>query len=507
MKINVLLAALLLTCLTAHSVQADNESDRKRYMSDIKKQIEYTTRNLSKVINDKKVRSVEDAEKEAKKIPSLVSKLSKVVGQDKKSQDIVKKYPRDTKDFMSNVKSLKILKSAHFKLDKVPKVCKDLEFKLDKEIKKAIADDDSSQIKKLPKKYKEIGKKIAEKLKAYEKINSEVEKAFSKAKSFKPRSDGWKRVQKPYLKAATKIKEHWKGKYSSTKAKCKDLAKGESHPKVKDAIEKLKDQVEDELSELDTFKRDTEEWLEDVKKVSRLDCKAMENLWRAFCGTIDAEPNTTPDKTTAKKVAKSLETQMKAKIGPLFARQKALVAEANRLSSDPTTKSGAQELLKKINAETPRLKKLGGPKRWRGANHPLIQYSIEYGKQQHSRMENSNSCDLKDVAFPGISAKKGEKRPRPDCVDFGSCTIKEFKPNNSRAKKKGAQQLDKYEKALSMLYNPKIFKDANGNYAFASGIDAKYKPNKAIACVKSGKIRMGKDVVTYDMCDKKYECL
>ncbi len=85
----------------------------------------------------------------------------------------------------------------------------------------------------------------------------------------------------------------------------------------------------------------------------------------------------------------------------------------------------------------------------RGSNHPFVQYSIEYGKQQHRYMCGNYGGNIKfcDQAFPNF-------RGRPDLVTIegGMLVVYEFKPDNSRAISEGQRQLENYMPEIAAYY-------------------------------------------------------
>jgi hypothetical protein len=72
----------------------------------------------------------------------------------------------------------------------------------------------------------------------------------------------------------------------------------------------------------------------------------------------------------------------------------------------------------------------------RGSNHPVIAYMLQTGKDLHSSRQQ------------GCTAAEFDTGNGPaDCVRT-SCDIIEFKPDNSRAKRKGEDQLRRYRNGL-----------------------------------------------------------
>src|SRR5260370_16972859 len=74
-----------------------------------------------------------------------------------------------------------------------------------------------------------------------------------------------------------------------------------------------------------------------------------------------------------------------------------LKSDAERLKTGDT-ESQATKILDAMKTEADRLEKLKDKGAWRGANNPLIQYAMEYGKQKHEDMGRSSDfyCHFAD---------------------------------------------------------------------------------------------------------------
>jgi hypothetical protein len=77
----------------------------------------------------------------------------------------------------------------------------------------------------------------------------------------------------------------------------------------------------------------------------------------------------------------------------------------------------------------------------RGANHPLVAFLIKEGSDAHK--DQQRSCDASEFTLG--SGK------RPDCImaSGDTCTIVEFKPDNSRAVSAGRSQVSDYARELN----------------------------------------------------------
>lgn len=108
---------------------------------------------------------------------------------------------------------------------------------------------------------------------------------------------------------------------------------------------------------------------------------------------------------------------------------------------DPTLKdkySAAEELKRKVNDTWASIQRMSAG--IRGANHPVVAYMLQKGKELHETRQRG--CPVYEFETGNGPA---------DCIRT-SCDIIEFKPDNSRAKYKGEDQLKRYRKGI--LENP-----------------------------------------------------
>jgi Restriction endonuclease fold toxin 9 len=252
---------------------------------------------------------------------------------------------------------------------------------------------------------------------------------------------------------------------------------------------------EDSQRQVVELRQEANKWVTEAKEAYRLDCQALEELWDAYCGA-DWEPNEEPDKDAARAQADKIQGRMKPLIDPLLSRYDGLKSRAEALKKDDT-KDTAQRILEDMEKEQSKLAKLKEKGALRGSNHPLVQYAIEYGKQQHRRMESAYDCQVKDREFPSAGG-------RPDCVSASRCTVFEFKPNNDRAKRKGEQQLGRYVTAVEDYYESSIEKrQLPGSDYGGQEIITKLTAR----CMSGSSVELDARVETYAMCRKEFECV
>jgi hypothetical protein len=245
----------------------------------------------------------------------------------------------------------------------------------------------------------------------------------------------------------------------------------------------------------------------DAQSLYRLDDDDMNLIWDAYCGRFD--PKIKEDREFAANIGQQLQNKEKGVLDQLLAGDlPPLVQGANKLLEDADTKDKAQNILDNLKKEESNLQKLYDGVVLKGSNHPFVQYAIEYGKKQHEDMcgrygEQPKVCD-KD--FPGA-----EGRPDLVTVESGHLVVYEFKPDNSKAKDLGWDQVKRYLAPVADYYQ-KFFGDGrNGEFKDApdsdhGGKDILEKLKQSTdAWSSDGKyLQAIPEVKTYNMCDKRF---
>lgn len=247
----------------------------------------------------------------------------------------------------------------------------------------------------------------------------------------------------------------------------------------------------------DQFKREAQEWTMKAQEFVRLDCAEMESIWTAGCGS-DIEPSESADRLKMIETAKSIGVKVSQKAKDLDKEYGALdVWRDDFLKMSGVLPKDLDPIVKAMDDQKDRVKKAseGAVK---GANHPMVQHAIEYGKQQHKKMEGESrhACEVRDESFPGSAE-------RPDCVSGSQCIIYEFKPDNAKAKAKGETQLKGYKSSVEKYYQASMDRrqtpdSKHGGKAMMGKIVAK--------CLQNGKVVFKTKISAYQMCQMKYQC-
>lgn len=260
-----------------------------------------------------------------------------------------------------------------------------------------------------------------------------------------------------------------------------------------------------QAQDISDIERRVDRFRSDAQSLYRLNEEDMTRIWEAYCGRFD--PKIREDRDFAADIGKQLQYREKGILDQLLAGDyPTLISLVRTLSVNSETRDRGAQFEKTLLAEEGKLKQLTDGVVLKGSNHPFVQYAIEYGKRQHVDMcrNNGDSPKVCDKEFPGADG-------RPDLVTFegGQLVIYEFKPDSSKAKDLGWDQVRRYiapvvsfyQKYLPHGQQSEITDYPNSDYggkemlqrlkASSNAWDGKYL--KAVPIVK-----------TYSMCDKKF---
>jgi C4-type Zn-finger protein len=471
---------------------ADGEKIRQELYKELDSRLDEAARLLDDLHGDSSDSDVESAIRKADELASLLDKLRNAKGDDRTANEMANNWPRFISAYRESTKTMKDLKQGQFLVDKGPQFCKDSEDKLRETIRGYVDRKDPKGIKELPLKAKYVGVSIQDKLQKADEHLGKMRSLKDAVRGFTISDGKWRYVSENLRDSAQSVYDYLEKAVQESHRACDELAKGESHREVVAAIKTLGEQAS---SAIDVFKRDAETWSQEAQSLFRLDCASMEQIWEAFCGA-DEEKNESPDRDTARARAKEIASPMISKVDGALRQYEDLKKRGSDLAAEEETRARAEQVLakmKEIGDKFARIKERGSLK---GADHPISQFSIEYGKQQHDSMASSFSCDVYDKPFDGADG-------RPDCVKASKCMVYEFKPKNDKAVSKGKAQLDRYVGAVAKYYQERIRRgEAADSDRGGSAIIDVIKKN----CMDGDDVEFDGKVETYNMCEKKYEC-
>ena len=217
-------------------------------------------------------------------------------------------------------------------------------------------------------------------------------------------------------------------------------------------------------------------------------------------------PKQWEDKEYAAVIARELQYKEKELIENYLGVARDLEDRAEDMISAKESEARAGTVPEGVRREESNLQKLYDGAALKGSNHPFVRYAIEYGKKQHESM-----CDqYKDVGRVCDQEFSGANG-RPDLVTVtnGLLMIYEFKPNNSKARDKGWDQVKRY-RAPVVAYYQQYLPDGpsgpvNGSPPGDYGGDQIIKALQNSSRAWNGKsLQATPEVKTYDMCDQRF---
>ncbi len=266
----------------------------------------------------------------------------------------------------------------------------------------------------------------------------------------------------------------------------------------------------DDISDLRT---EVENFHNEADHLYRLDKDDLEQIWDAYCGVFD--PKIAEDREFATDIARQLQDKEREVRDQLMGYEipKLLeLAKKIQQSSDAkeAEKDEAKELAESLAKERRKLQDLDNGVILKGSNHPFVQYAIEYGKKQHDYMGTrfgDPATRVYDKNFPGI-----EGRPDLVAIEGGHLVVYEFKPDNSKAKARGEEQVLGYLAAVEAYYQKFFEKGRTGG--FKDTPPSEYGGKDILNALQKSPEAWSGDgqtlhsipvVETYAMCEKKFD--
>ena len=207
------------------------------------------------------------------------------------------------------------------------------------------------------------------------------------------------------------------------------------------------DDESDRQAALATARDNFNKWHDQIKEFRKFYHEDTEAIREALCSEDEDRIKEAVDKV-AERVAGNLNNNWDA----IKSRKDELVTAVQKLKSGSTQEEAAQ-LEQKIGKLTESVEKAakGDASLLRGAANPRIRARIEFGKAEHVRKQGSLGCAQSEVLIEHDYCSDSRRDYCfIDCVKVSSgyCSIAEIKPNNDRAKARGRDQVDLYERGI-----------------------------------------------------------
>jgi hypothetical protein len=244
-----------------------------------------------------------------------------------------------------------------------------------------------------------------------------------------------------------------------------------------------------------------------AKEIYRFDEEAMYQIGEAYCGRLD-EDSEKYDKDFATQIGLDFQHRQKDQWEDAIGQVSQLMEELKPFQNNPETKDRADALLDIIMKEEGTLRQLQDKVVLQGANHPFVQYAINYGVEMHLELcdregEEPKICDKTWSTLDG----------RPDLVyvDDGGLWILEFKPDNKDAISEGESQVVGYVEGVEDYFQDYFPEGQDGGYTDDDVPDSDHGGEEILeklletddAWSNDGEKIIAKySVATYDKCEE-----
>jgi hypothetical protein len=445
--------------------------------------------------------SIERAKGLLQSIERGVESLGRTATTDKETRLILEKWPDGIRQLKEAIDDLEDLKLHQHDMDPLPEKCQQKE----RELRDAIArnGDDADGIDEIPKVAEQLAEPVRNGLAKADERMREEEGDRDRAKAISASDGQWRDIRDAALRDADETFRTYEDGHKKTKDACADVVLGSNGKVVNEAITNLRRRAGETGDSLD---REVATWLEAARQTYILDCKSMETMWQAYCGT-DFEPGEDGEDERAKQTAASLQSEMQGKMGPLLKDLETIKPRVQALIKKRETRSRGEATLALIAKEEGRLGRLQTQGTWRGNNNVITQYSARYGDDRHRAEWRSMGCQV-PTSDSGYAVFAGGTHQKPDCIiaQSGHCEIWEFKPDSPTGREDGPRQVSDYKNNVPRYYTDLARRNqdpdaSHGGDRFMAEL-RKYCFDKDDNEIVFTTV----DVKYYSMCEKQYVC-
>ncbi|MBK9036208.1 MAG: hypothetical protein IPL61_34020 [Myxococcales bacterium] len=475
---------------------------RKAVIEQLNKDARELWTTLAGVSEDSGMGSVERAKGLLQSIERGVEALGRTATTDKETRLILEKWPEGIRQLKDALDDLEDLKLHQHDMDPLPDRCVAKERELQDAIGKNGSDTDG--IEDLPKLADAIAQPVIAGLdKAKERMKEEGDD-LQRAKAISVSEGPWSEIRAAEQRDADETFKTFEDNFKKTEQACANVIKGKDAPAVKEAIERLARGAQSSGSQLET---DVDVWVARAKAVYVLDCQGMKDIWAGYCAQDWGPGDESEQKAAARTIADPIKDRMRSAIDGVIADLPALEARVKLLADKRETQRAGKALETKLSKERKRLDRLKANPALAGNYDIMLQFSNNYGKQQHERMWGRFGCTVPvsstaEAKFPS----EGRKHNKPDCVDPSGCKIWEFKAKGPDGERDGPRQAADYQHLVPLYYNKLVKPD--GSYAPAdSSLGGQAIMDTLMQrCYRNKEIELEARVEYYDPCKEQYEC-
>ena len=228
--------ALVLVCHSSVS-RADNESDRRRYLSDIESKLSAAASELSGFETDSDAGDLNDAASYVRDVASMVDSLDDVKDDDSTAKDVVARYPRYIDDWNEAARYLRQLKEKQPQAAAYLKSCTTWDEAMRERTK--ASKDDPRAAEELSSFAKSVGRQGQELMSEAQRLRDQMEDWAEEVADFSADQNTWRALRDSTRYASNGIWQRWDKDFQEAKRACEEVVKGERHRDVEAALGKL----------------------------------------------------------------------------------------------------------------------------------------------------------------------------------------------------------------------------------------------------------------------------
>ncbi len=228
--------ACSLVCVAGRSL-ADNESDRKRHLSEIESRLYSASNELSGFEGDSDAGDLDDARAYVREAGALVDQLNSVKDDDATARDVVAAYPRHIEAWNHATISLRLLKERQTLAAGYLASCKAWDEAMRERVR--TTKDDPRANEDLSAFAKSVGRQGQDLMAEAARQRGQLEAAAYQVASFSADMNTWARLRDATRYAAAQIWQGWDRGFNEAARACEEVVKGERHRDIEQGLGRL----------------------------------------------------------------------------------------------------------------------------------------------------------------------------------------------------------------------------------------------------------------------------
>lgn len=236
-------------------------------------------------------------------------------------------------------------------------------------------------------------------------------------------------------------------------ASCEQLALGDAHTRILEAVKTLKRLQADTFNDIPKLRAGHQQFLGAIKALREWHEHEVEKVRLALCDLNDPRGQTALGSSVLGTLLDRITAEMVRRKDEITRAADSLDVGVTGHVGKGTLTEGDRKLLKQIAADIKRIKEqvdnaVTNSSWAKGSNNPHIRLRLDVGKQEHAKYQSSSSnCTASEIVL--LNSK------RIDCVKVNGnvCTIVEVKPDTPSAVRDGKGQVKGYWEEIARMWD------------------------------------------------------